>query len=233
MPRISAIRLRISLLKGSQGSVARRTRIAVQVYDSPAALDQDWYVGGACRPNRGPGCLGRVGKHLANVASAGAPTQGVGQGMEQGVGIAVSDRSHIVRTATPPNRSVRPGVSRWVCIPIPTRSDGRGELSFLWLSRIEPNFGGLYRGHIATTRARNVFGACRTWARRVAFGYEKGGGKRQPRGLLKLPVLGRRFLTRSRQRLPSRGGCGNFETMDVIEIEGLAKSTSFIRNARG
>lgn len=106
-----------------------------------------------------------------------------------------------------------------------------------WLSRIEPNFGGLYpEWHIATTRGEKPFlGLAERGLRRcLAFGYEKGGGKRQPRGLLKLPVLGRRFLTRFEAKTPfAAGDAVTLRTMDVIEIEGLAKSYQVYQKREG
>lgn len=89
------------LLKGSQLRLLGE-HDAVQVYDSPAALDHRLvcpaeHVGRIAAPVVWVG----VREHLADVAQRGRTQQGVGHGVEQGVGIAVSDRSHIVRDSYP------------------------------------------------------------------------------------------------------------------------------------
>ena len=91
MPRMSAIRSRIGLAIGQElGPLGENDAIDV---DDPQSDRRHRIAGGDEHFGGVAAAVGRIGigKHLADIAQGGGPEQGVGNGVQKHVGIAMAD----------------------------------------------------------------------------------------------------------------------------------------------
>ena len=66
---------------------------------------------------------------LSDVAQGGSAEQGIGDGMQQDIGIRMAEQARArTESCTPPMISGRPGTRRWMSQPSPMRSAAGGSM---------------------------------------------------------------------------------------------------------